>query len=327
MSKVVLDPVCRMEIEQERAQAERSRGGEVFWFCSTHCAELFDADPDRYLSAPPERERHQLVIIGGGPAGLTAALYASIQRLETLVISDQIGGQAADSVAIENYMGFQVIQGGDLVERFRTQLLKSRFVQHKLDRVTKLAAESGTFRVCTDRDHTYECDAVILAMGMKQRMLGVPGEQRLLHRGVSFSVVQDEGRFHGCDIAIVGGGNSALQAASQLAAVGRQLFLVAVGQLTGDASDIAKARTLPNLAILEHTTVREVLGKERVEGVVVQPEGGEARTIRVDGVFVEIGYTPDSALAADLVDKNPRGEISSVPIVPPGHRDCSPPAM
>jgi alkyl hydroperoxide reductase subunit F len=140
-------------------------------------------------------------------------------------------------------------------------------------------------------------------------MMGVPGEERLLHRGVSFSVVQDAERFYGHDVAIVGGGNSGLQAVSRLASIGRRLFLIAVRTLTGDTADIARARALPNLTILEHTAVREVIGEEKVEGVRVALDGGGEQEIRVDGVFVEIGFTPDSGLANGLAEIDERGEI------------------
>ncbi|MBI3697626.1 MAG: FAD-dependent oxidoreductase [Acidobacteria bacterium] len=310
-NKIVRDPVCHMEIEQERAMAERQHGGISFWFCSAGCAELFERDPDRYLSSPaPERAQFQLILIGGGPAGLTAALYASIQRLHTLLIADRIGGQAVESVDMQNYMGFQIIEGRELAARFRDQLLHSHFVEHRLDRATVLTTSAGCLHVRTGRGGHYACEAVILATGMKQRMLGVPGEERLLHRVVSFSVVQDAERFHGCDIAIIGGGNSGLQAAARLASVGRRLYLIAVGSLSGDADDIARARVMPNLTILEHTVVREVLGTDRVEGLRVMPAGGgEEREIPVGGVFVEIGFVPDSGIAAGLVETNKRGEI------------------
>ena len=327
MRRVVQDPVCHMELEAGRAPVQRQYGAAAVWFCSLGCAELFDCDPERYLSSAAtlspgaEQQQFQLIIIGGGPAGLTAALYASIQRLHTLLIADQIGGQATESVDMQNYMGFQVIEGRDLVARFRDQLLHAHFVEHRLDRATALTTSSGCLGVKTERGGGYQSAAVILATGMKQRMLRVPGEERLLRRGVSFSVVQDAERFHGCDIAIIGGGNSGLQAAARLAPVGRHLFLLAVGPLTGDVDDISRAYAIPNLTILEHTTVLEVLGSERVEGIRVKPNaGGDERNIDVSGVFVEIGFTPNSGLAAGLVEINRRGEI----VVGPDCSTCTP---
>jgi alkyl hydroperoxide reductase subunit F len=308
---IARDPVCHMEIERERAAAERRRGAAVLSFCSVGCAELFDRTPEDYLSsAPAERDEYHVVVIGGGPAGLTAAVYASILRLTALLIADNVGGQAVESVDMENYMGFQVIEGRDLVARFRDQLLHSHFIDHRLDRATLLTANSGRFQIGTERGGRYSSEAVILATGMKQRTLGVPGEQELLHRGVSFSVVQDTERFYGHDVAVVGGGNFGLQAATRLATVARAVFLIAVRALSGDAVDIARARTVRNLTILEHTAVGEILGRERVEGIRVNPPaGGDPRVIPVTGVFVEIGFTPDSAVAGDLVEVNPRGEI------------------
>jgi alkyl hydroperoxide reductase subunit F len=314
---VVRDPVCRMEIERELAAAHRRRGGTTFCFCSPGCAELFDREPDRYLAASySSRENYQLVIVGGGPAGLTAAAYASIHRIETLLIADRIGGQAVEGVDMQNYMGFQVIDGRDLIASFREQLLQSHFVEHRLDRAVSLRSEPGRFLLGTSQGTSITADTVLLATGMRQRMMGVPGEERLLNRGVSSSVVQDAEHFYGRDIAIVGGGNSGLQAASRLAPIGRRLFLFAIGTLTGDAADIARARALPNLTILEHTTIREVVGSKSVEGIRVAEAGGEEREIRVDGVFVEIGFIPDSGLAAGLAEINQRGEIMIGP-------DCS----
>lgn len=310
MGTITRDPVCQMEIERGQAVAQRLRGVTTFFFCSSGCAELFDREPERYLAPPSaSRANFQLVIVGGGPAGLTAALYASIQRMETLLIADRIGGQAVESVDMQNYMGFHVIEGRDLIARFRDQLLQSHFVEHRLDRAAFLRVESGRFHVETERGDHFMSDAVVLATGMKERMLCVPGEERLLHRGVSFSVVQDAERFYGRDVAIVGGGNSGLQAVSRLAPIAGRLFLIAAGPLSGDLADIARARAIPNLTILEHTAVREVLGTDRVEGIRVMPAGGEEREIRVGGVFVEIGFTPESGLASELAEFNKRGEI------------------
>jgi len=307
-----------MEIRVDSAGATLSVAGRTVFFCSPGCAELYAADPNAYRAASGGHRRSvELVIVGGGPAGLTAALYASIQRLRTVLLADDIGGQAVESVEMRNYMGFQVIEGNDLISRFREQLLLSNFVEHRLTRGTSLRSIPRGFAVETEGAETYEASAVLLATGMRNRRLGVPGEERLLHRGVSFSVVQDAGRFHGRDVAVIGGGNSALQAAHRLAETARSVHLIAVRALSGDAVDIAQARDHAKVSVLENTTVHEILGRERVESIRVGPTGERPeRRLPVSGVFVEIGFVPQSELAGTLVDRNERGEI----IV---GRDCS----
>lgn len=310
---IVHDPVCHMEVERGGAAVERRHGGAMFSFCSLECAELFDRHPGRYVWSRPAgegRTHFDFIVIGGGPAGLTAGVYAAVHRLQTLLIADRVGGPAVERVEVRNCAGFQFIEGRDVAARFREQLLHSGFIQHRLDRATALRSAPEGFRVQTARGAEYTAEAVLFATGVQQGTLGVPGEERLCHRGVAFNAVQDAELLHGCDVAIVGGGNPGLQAVQRLTPVARRLFLLSVGPLKGNASDVAAVRGIANVTILEHTVVQEVLGEERVEGIrVARTAGGDERVIDVAALLVEIGFAPNSGLLVGLAELNERGEV------------------
>jgi NADH-dependent peroxiredoxin subunit F len=309
---MVRDPVCRMELDETTASNLLSYGGQTYVFCSEGCQRLFEQSPAQYAKATVAApgSAFELLIIGGGPAGLTAAVYASIQKIHTLMITENIGGQAIDSSQIKNYMGFDFVTGRELSDKFRDQLIHEHFVEHKLGTVTAVEARHPGYDVFTQDAQRFRAQALIIATGMQRRQLNVPGEERLLRRGVSYSVVQETARFQGTDVAIVGGGNSGLQAALELSQVARHLYLIVHGELTGDRDDIARVQSLNNLTLLTHAAVREIRGDEKVEGLVVQSaESGAIEEVPVAGVFIAIGFTPNSALVASLVKRNARGEI------------------
>lgn len=301
------DPVCGMEIEARRWSA--SHAGVEYVFCSEGCLEIFLAGPERCFG-PPEQRRFDLVIVGGGPAGLTAGVYASLQRLDALLLAPELGGQAADSSKISNYMGFDLITGPELLQRFRDQLLQSHFLSHRLDEVLRVDSIDGGFSLQTRAGIPYETTAIIVATGMHRRRLGVPGEQRLLHRGVSYHHTQELGRFGGRPVAVVGGGNSGVQAAIALAQVQCQVTLISEGPLTGDPADVAQLRESDAVRVLTGHEVTEVQGREQVEEIGVRPRaGGDERHLPVAGVFIEIGYFPNADCVAHLVRLNRQGEI------------------
>ena len=139
---MVRDPVCHMELDQRTAFDLTSYGGRTYYFCSEGCKGLFEQSPAQYAGEPlvAPGSAFDLIVVGGGPAGLTAAVYASIQRIHTLVITENVGGQAVDSSRIKNYMGFDFITGTELADKFRDQLIHEHFVEHKLGSVTNVEA-------------------------------------------------------------------------------------------------------------------------------------------------------------------------------------------
>ncbi len=268
-------------------------------------------------SAVPERNRYDLIIIGGGPAGLTSAVYASLLRMRAFLITTNIGGQTVEGSKIENYMGYEFISGGELIDRFQDQLLHHNYLDHRMAEVTAVQSSPEGFMVTTQENGRYQAKAVIIATGMRRRMLGVPGEDRLQRRGVFYQHVEEGILVSGLEVAVVGGGNSALQGASELSRHCPRVYLISLGDWTADVAVQEEVKALGNVTALKGYTVQEICGDQRVSGLRVKClRSAEERYYDVKGVFIEIGWRPYAELVASLVALNARGEI---PIQP----DCS----
>lgn len=297
------DPVCGMQVENEEFVTEYE--GNRYVFCSRGCLDKFKS----LHKDSSEKHTYDLVIVGGGPAGLTAAVYASVLRIDTILLAKDIGGQAVDSTKIKNYMGFDFITGKDLVKKFRNQFLHRHYLDHCIDEVMSVIPVDDHFEILTKARRLLS-RAVIIASGMKRRKLGIPGEERLQRQGIFYSTVHDVASLHGADIAVIGGGNSAVQTASDLKDLGCQVILVSKGRLIADQSDIECLRSAENVEILEGYDVLEIKGHEKVEGIVIQSEGSsQRREAKCDGVFIQVGFTPNTEFCQDVVKLNDRGEI------------------
>ncbi len=311
MQGPLIDPVCGMVVADD--QFHTLFHGREYFFCSEGCKA-------RFLQSPQEYSRddiYDLVIIGGGPAGLTAAVYASVLRIHTLLIAEDIGGQAIDSTKIKNYMGFDFITGPELVEKFRAQFLHEHFLEHKIDEVTAIDAGDEMFDLHTRAGKRFQVRSVIIATGMKRRRLGIPGEERLLRKGVSHSAVQDAPLLAGTEVVVVGGGNSGIQAARELLNAGCKVTLIEKGYITADESDVAALRQSGRMGILERHDLTEIHGRDKVEAVTAQSmEDLDKRRIDCQAVFIQIGLVPNTEFCQDLLDLNEKGEIVIGP-------DCS----
>lgn len=309
------DPVCGMEVKHKNWTAIYQMREYVF--CSEGCQALFLQDPAAHLSHKGESEHYDLVIIGGGPAGLTAAVYASLQHLHALLLTKDLGGQAVDTSRIKNYMGYDLVTGPELVGKFQDQLLAQKYIEHRLDEVLRVEQVQGGFALITRNGCHYESPAVIIATGMHRRRLDVPGEQRLQRRGVSYRLVHELERYQGQPVAVIGGGNSGIEAAIELCRIGCRVTLVSSGPLTGDADEIMQISTTENALVLTDHEVVAIEGEGQVTGLRVQPRGGGTqRQVDVVAVFIEIGFLPNTDSVAHLIRMNRNGEIEI------GH-DCS----
>jgi len=249
---------------------------------------------------------YELVIIGAGPAGITAAIYAARKKMDFIVVTTSIGGQVTLSSGIENYTGFQYITGEELAAKFQEHLDRHKF-EVKMEEVRNVKREGNLFSVETDIG-SYLGKTVIIATGRKPRELKVPGETEFMSRGVTYCATCDGPLFEGMDVVVVGGGNSGLEAVLQLVKIAKSIHLVeAMSQLKADKVLVEKAMASDKVKIWTSTRVTEITGDKVVKGIKLQKDGKEMR-VPVRGVFVEIGSVPNSEMV-DLVKKNHWNEI------------------
>ncbi len=258
-----------------------------------------------------EGKVYELIIIGGGPAGLTAGVYAARKRMDVLLLTQDIGGQVMLTGEIENYMGYERITGEELIARFKEQLSHQEITVQEESRVASITRGGKVFIAYTDEGYSYRARTVIIASGKRSRPLDVPGEERLVGRGVSYCAVCDAPLFAGRDVAVVGGGNSGLTAAIDLIKIANKVYVVSAhSSLPGDPVLVEQVEQTPQVDIFVFCDVQEVLGRERVTGIRIRSrQEEEERTLPVQGVFVEKGFLPNSELAQDIVKLSEDHEI------------------
>ena len=250
---------------------------------------------------------YDLIIIGAGPAGITAAVYAARKKMDILVITKDIGGQASWSGDIQNYTGYQFISGPELATKFEEHMRKFDFEIKENEEVKELIFRKGTFLVKTDKKN-YQAKAAIVASGKKSRELGVPGEQEFKNKGLTYCATCDGPLFTGRDVAVIGGGNSALDAALQLIKIANHIYIINfTDNLTGDGIMQEKIRADKKVSIFNNSRVKEILGNAFVQAIKIE-EDKEEKILDVQGIFVEIGLIPNSDFAVNL-EKNERKEI------------------
>ncbi|MDD5281272.1 MAG: FAD-dependent oxidoreductase [Candidatus Omnitrophica bacterium] len=250
---------------------------------------------------------YDLIIIGAGPAGITASVYSARKKINFLVISLDIGGQAAWSGDIENYTGYQFITGPELAQKFQEHMRKYDTVLKENEEVLELKKSAGGFLIKTNKAD-YQSRSVIIASGKKSKELGVPGEKEFKNRGLTYCATCDGPLFSAKTVAVVGGGNSALDAALQLVKIARQVYIVNnTSALGGDAIMRQKIEVSGNVTIFNNSQIISVAGDKFVRGIKIK-DNGELKDLAVEGVFVEIGLVPNSAFAGE-VEKNSKGEV------------------
>ena len=254
---------------------------------------------------------YDLIIIGGGPAGITAGIYAARQKLNTLLITKSFGGQMLKkSGMIENYPGFEEISASELIQKFERQLRKQK-VDIKINEAMKVKKIGGHFLVITKSKNRFESGAVIVASGADPRLLEVPGEKEFLGRGVSYCVTCDGPLFEGKTVAVIGGGNSAFEAAIFLVKLARKIYILEYGEnVRADAENQERVKKTGKVEIITNAQVMKIQGKQFVNSLIYEDrKTGKEKKLLVEGVFIEIGSQPATSFVKDLVDFNERDEI------------------
>jgi NADH-dependent peroxiredoxin subunit F len=253
---------------------------------------------------------YELIIIGGGPAGMAAAVYAARKLLKTLIISSDIGGQVMWTNAVENYMGYQLIEGDELIAKFEQQMNQFSIDQKIRMKVVQVKKIDGGFEVVSETGDKFQGKAVIIASGKRPRRLNLERELELTGRGVTYCNTCDGPNFAGQKVAVIGGGNSAIEAALDILKIAEHVDLVSVTPLTGDPILIEKLSDANNLAIYTEQQTAKILGLDAVEGIVIKDLKTESiKQLDVTGVFIEIGLVPNSEMVKDLIKLNQVGEV------------------
>jgi len=249
---------------------------------------------------------YDVLVIGGGPAGLTAALYASRQGLKTVLVTLDIGGQLIMSPRIENFPALPPLSGYELANSILEQV-KEFGCELAYDEVVKISKKNRSFTAHLKSGKRYEAKAIILAIGKRPRKLNVPGEEKFSGRGVSYCAVCDAPLYRGKKVAVVGWGEPAYEAVSILKKYENQVFVIFSGKASGEMAD--KIREM-GAEIIDRTRIVEVKGDLAVKSITLENlDTKEKRDLELDGVFVEMGYVADTSWIKDLVNINENGEI------------------
>jgi len=260
---------------------------------------------------------YDLIIIGGGPAGITAGIYAARKRLKTLLITKDFLGQVAKTSQVDNYPGFFGISGVDLMKRFEEHLKKFEIEILEGQEVTKVARLSLAtpkvqgFLVKTEKGEEFRSQAVIVATGRDPRPLEVPGEKEFIGRGVSYCSICDAAFFKDKAVAVIGGGNSGFEAALDLAKYAKRIFIFERGnKIIADEILQEQVKKEKKIEIHLNKEIKKIEGKNKVEALVYQDlKTGKSFQVPIDGVFVQIGTIPATGFLKGLCEFNKKDEI------------------
>ncbi|MDP2939694.1 MAG: FAD-dependent oxidoreductase [Candidatus Omnitrophota bacterium] len=250
---------------------------------------------------------YELIIIGAGPGGITSAVYAARKGINFIVISQDVGGQTAWSGDVENYTGYQFITGPQLTQKFEEHMRQFNVELKSPESVKRVENKADVISVATDKD-SYETKSLIIASGKQPRFLNVPGEEQFKNRGISYCATCDAPLFREKNVAVIGGGNSALDATLQLIKIAEKIYLININpQLGGDAIMRQKVEASQKVQIFNLAKTKEISGDKFVKAIKLEKDNKEI-SLDVQGIFVEIGSIP-SCNFIDFVEKNKYGEI------------------
>lgn len=243
---------------------------------------------------------YDTIIIGAGICGLTAAMYAARKNMKYEVLSTDFGGQFMVSGEVLNYPGLVKTSGIELSSIMEKQM-KFNDVKVKLETVKKVEKKGTNFKITSDKGK-YESKSVIIATGSKPRKLNVPGEDKFAKKGIAYCSICDGPLFAGMNVAVVGGGNAALEAVDFLKDIVKKIYMIVIGdKFNGHEYLIERVKKNPKVEVIFNTTTKEILGDKFVTGIKVEQDGKE-KQLKVRGVIIEIGRVPNTEVFKDLVE-------------------------
>ena len=256
-------------------------------------------------------EVYDFIALGLGPGGLNAGLYAGRKGLKTLVVGHDFGGQLKNTSEVDNYLGVGLVDATKLISMFKTHLetLEIPLLTNVI--VTKIEKKANNlFHVTLNNDKVLQAKTLLYAFGGNPRKLEVPGEHLLAGRGISYCVTCDGPFYKGQDVIVAGGGNSAVDAAKDLARIAKSVTIIQRSTLRADQKSVDSLLKLPNVKVMLQTQIKGFIGDDKMEGVeIIDKRTGKVSVINAAAAFIEIGNIPNTALLQGLVDLNDAGEV------------------
>lgn len=261
---------------------------------------------------------YDLIIIGGGPAGVAAAVYAARKRLKTLLLTTSFGGQSVDSMGIENWIGTPKISGPDLAKALEAHVRvytdsPNSTLEQKIERVIDINKNGNTFSVKTSNS-SYEARSILVATGSSRRKLDVPGAQEFENKGITYCASCDGPLFADADVAVIGGGNAGFESAAQLLAYCKSVTLISRGEFRADEMTVESVLKNPKMKAIKNAVPKEVKGEGFVSSLVYTDlTTGEDTEIPVTGIFVEIGHMPATSFVSNVLTLNEHKQVPTDP--------------
>jgi alkyl hydroperoxide reductase subunit F len=254
---------------------------------------------------------YDLVIIGGASSGLTAAIYGARKKLNTVILTEKIGGQSLLTDNIENYPGFKSISGKDLINKMREQVENLGVKIKEEIKAIEISKKDNVFEIKTENNGTFQAKSVVIATGKRPRHLNVPGEKEFTSKGVSFCSTCDAPLFAKKDVAVVGGGNAGLESAVDLTKYARKIYVLEFSEkILGDESTQEKLRKTGKIEFITNAATKEIRGETFVKSLIYEDRSsGEKKELLVEGVFVNIGQIPNTDFVKGFVELNEWSEV------------------
>lgn len=255
---------------------------------------------------------YDLIIIGGGPAGVAAGVYAGRKKLKTLLITDIFGGQSTASGNIENWIGIERISGFEFAKILEKHVRMQEGVEIKMpDKVVSVKEIGGLFEVATEKGGIFSGKTIVIASGGRRRHLNIPGEDNFIGKGVAFCSTCDAPIFKNKPVAVVGGGNAGIEAVIDLLSYADKIYLInRKPEFEADPIMVEKINKSSKIVIINNAEVREIVGDQLVSGLkYFDKNDNQIKNLEVEGIFVEIGSVSNSEIVKNLVETNDAGKI------------------